>query len=71
MKENISNYKPISLILVPGKIIEMIILGVIEKHLKKNAVIGYRQHGFTRGKSCLTNLIYLYNKVIQLGSQTM
>lgn len=32
-----------------------IILGAI---LKNNAVIGQSQHGFTKGKSCLTNLIF-------------
>lgn len=69
MKENVSNYRPIGLILLPGKNIERIILGVIEKHLKNNAVIGHRQHGFMRGKSCLTDLISFYNKVIHLGSQ--
>jgi len=69
MKENVSNYRPIGLILLLGKNIEKIILGVIEKHLKDNAVIGHRQHGFMRGKSCLTDLISFYNKVIHLGSQ--
>ncbi|KAJ7409009.1 hypothetical protein WISP_116997 [Willisornis vidua] len=40
----------------------MIILGVIEKHVKDNTVIGHSQHGFTRGKSCLSNLISFYDK---------
>ena len=44
-------------------------LGVIEKHLKDNAVIGPSQHGFTRGKSCLTNLISFYDKVTHRADQ--
>lgn len=42
-KDNPGNYRPVSLTSVPGKIME-IILGVIEKHLKDNAVIGHSQH---------------------------
>ncbi|KAJ7422591.1 hypothetical protein BTVI_13531 [Pitangus sulphuratus] len=56
------NYRPVSLTSVTGKIMEKIILRVIEKHLKDNAVIGQSQHSFMRGKSCLSNLISLYEK---------
>ena len=56
-KEDPGNYRPVSLTSVPAKIMEKVILGVIEKHLRDNAVIGHSQHGFTSGKSCLTNLI--------------
>lgn len=42
---------------------EKITLGTVERHLKNNAVIRYSEHGFTKGKSCLTNSIYLYGKV--------
>ncbi|KFP57002.1 hypothetical protein N323_03318, partial [Cathartes aura] len=38
-KEDPGNYKPVSLTSVPGKIMEKVILGVIEKHLRDNAVI--------------------------------
>lgn len=38
-KEDPTNYRPVSLTLGPGKIIEKIILGVIEKCLKDNALI--------------------------------
>ena len=38
-------------------------LGVIEKHLKYDVVIGHSQHGFTRGRYCLMNLISFYDKV--------
>lgn len=54
-KEDPSNYRPVTLTSVPGKIIEKIILGVIEKHLKVNAVISQSQRGFMKGKPRLTN----------------
>jgi len=46
-----------------------IILGVIEKHVRDNAVTGRNQHWFKRGKSCLTNLISFYDKVTHLVDQ--
>ncbi|KAK4816018.1 hypothetical protein QYF61_011008 [Mycteria americana] len=48
---------------------EKVILGVIERHLRDNTVICHSQHRFTRGKSCLTNLISFYDKVTHLIDQ--
>lgn len=41
--ENPGNYRPVSLTSVPGEIMEKIILGVIEKHLRDNSVSGQNQ----------------------------
>ncbi|GAB0206625.1 mitochondrial enolase superfamily member 1 [Grus japonensis] len=68
-KEDPGTYRPVSLTSVPGKIMEKIMLGVIEKHLKDNAVIGHSQHGFVRGRACLTNLVSFYDKVAHLVDQ--
>ena len=48
MREDPGNYRPVSLNLVPGKIMEKIILGIIERHLKNNAIIRHSQHGLTK-----------------------
>jgi len=69
VREDPGNYRPVSLTSAPGKITEQIILGTIERHLKNSATIRHRQHGFTKGKSCLTNLISFYGKVTCLGDE--
>ncbi|PKU48510.1 hypothetical protein llap_1138 [Limosa lapponica baueri] len=40
---------------------EWLILGVISEHLEEKKAIRSSQHGFTKGKSRLTNLIAFYN----------
>jgi len=42
---------------------EKIILGTVERQVKNNAITRQSQHGFTKGKSCLTNLISFCGKV--------
>ncbi|GAB0178679.1 mitochondrial enolase superfamily member 1 [Grus japonensis] len=40
---------------------EQVVLGVINKRVEKEKVMGSDQHGFTRGKSCLSNLIAFHD----------
>ncbi|KAJ7401342.1 hypothetical protein BTVI_96991 [Pitangus sulphuratus] len=47
-KEDPENYRPVCLTSVPGKILEKIILGNIEKHLQVDTIIGHSQHGSMR-----------------------
>ncbi|PKU46275.1 rna-directed dna polymerase from mobile element jockey-like [Limosa lapponica baueri] len=62
-KEDPGNYRPISLTSVPEKIVERLVLDVISKHIEDKEVIGSGQHGFTKGKSCSTNLIDFYDVI--------
>ena len=51
------NYTPVSLTSVICKLMESIIKDEIIKHLNISKLINGSQHGFTKGRSCLTNLL--------------
>ncbi|PKU47570.1 rna-directed dna polymerase from mobile element jockey- hypothetical protein [Limosa lapponica baueri] len=61
MKEDPEKYMAVSLTSIPRKVMEQLILDVTCKHVEEKKVIGSGQHGFTKGKSCLTNLIVFYD----------
>ena len=65
-KDDPGSYRPISLTSVSGKVMERIISGTIMDQLKVNLGIRPSQHRFMNGRSCMTNLIWFYDKVTHL-----
>jgi hypothetical protein len=57
------NYRPVSLTSIIGKIFEAIIKDNIVEHLEKYKILNSSQHGFTKGKSCLTNILSFMESV--------
>ena len=56
-KASPGNYRPVSLTSVCCKIVESIIKDDLLRHLKSNKLINTSQHGFTKNRSCTTNLL--------------
>ena len=52
-----------SLTSVVGKVLETLIKDRMRNHLNKYKLIKGSQHGFTKGSSCLTNLLEFYEAV--------
>ena len=51
------NYRPISLTSVACKVMEKLVKEIVLNHFISNELFTPHQHGFTRGKSCTTNLL--------------
>ena len=59
-----SNYRPISLTCIICKVYEQVIRKHIFNHVK--SVISSKQHGFTTGRSCLSNLLESLDRVFDM-----
>lgn len=57
-KEDLENYRSVSLTSVLGKVIEQTILSAIIQHVQGKHEIGLSQHGFMKGTFCLTNFVF-------------
>ena len=58
------NYRPVSLTSVVGKICEIIIKEKWVEYLENKEIIKNSQYGFRKGRSCVTNLLSFYTRVI-------
>ena len=58
-----SDMRPISLLPLPGKILEHIISARLKKYLDVNAILTEKQHGFRKKQSTLSAIIKLLNEI--------
>ncbi|KAF1478502.1 Mitochondrial proton/calcium exchanger protein, partial [Pygoscelis antarcticus] len=65
-KEDPGNYRPVSLTLVLGKVMEQIILSAITWHVQDNQVMRPSQHGFMKGRENLISIAELINAMKQI-----
>jgi len=63
-KSKVENYRPVSLTPFYGKVLEKIIKKHIETFLIETNFVNDSQHGFRKGRSCLSNLLVCQNSVI-------
>lgn len=67
-KEDPENSRPVSLSLIPGKVVEKLILETISRHIWEKKIIRSSQHGF-KGRSWLANLNEFYSEMNGLVSE--
>ena len=60
------NYRPVSLTSIVGKIYERVIKERWMEHLERHKVLTNSQFGFRKGRSCSTNLLSFYLRVIDV-----
>uniref|UniRef100_A0A8C3IEJ8 Reverse transcriptase domain-containing protein n=1 Tax=Chrysemys picta bellii TaxID=8478 RepID=A0A8C3IEJ8_CHRPI len=65
-KSDSGNYRPVSLTSVVCKVLEKILKEKVVEDLEVNGNCDKLQHGFTKGRSCQTNLISFFEKVTDL-----
>ena len=62
-RNSADNYRPVSLTSLICKVFETIIRDSMMHYLEDNGLIRDSQHGFRKGRSCLTNLLTFMDKV--------
>ena len=65
-REEPLNYRPVSLTSVVSKMCEKIIKERWMKYLVKENILTAKQFGFREGRSCVTNLMSFYSRVIDV-----
>ena len=61
-RNDAGNYRPVSLTSVLCKIMEAIVKDRLMEFVEESNIISNAQHGFRKGKSCLTNLLESFEK---------
>ena len=65
-KDDIENYRPISLTCLVMKTFERIIRKGLVAYLEVNQKMNKNQHGFRQGRSCLSQLLEHYDNILKV-----
>ena len=65
----LKNYRPVSLISVRGMVLERCVGIQMEDHFEENQLLQDFQFGFRRNKSCISELLTLFNKLLRFKEQ--
>ena len=65
-RKEAGNYRPVSLTSQVCKLLESVIRDAIVDHLETNGLILDSQHGFRRGRSCLSNMMTFLDKATRI-----
>src|SRR5437867_6536544 len=65
-KSLVENYRPVSLTVFFGKVLEKIIKQRIDTFLEVKGYVKNTQHGFMKGRSCLTNLLVNQHSIMKI-----
>ena len=72
-KADPANYRPVSLTSHVIKVFERVIRNTLVEYLEGNFLLSAKQHGFRKGRSCLTQLLAHYDNIVRnlnSGSET-
>ena len=56
-RSKVGNYRPVAVTSIPCKMLERIIRKSLVEHIEVNSLFSKDQHGFSKNRSCLTNLL--------------
>ena len=62
-RNNVENYRPISVLPLCGKLFEKIIYDDLYKYLETNSILNINQSGFRAGDSCINQLISITHEI--------
>ena len=62
-KQNVKNYRPVSLLPICGKIFERLIYNVMYDFLTENDLLSPNQSGFRSGDSCINQLYSINHEI--------
>ena len=57
-----NNYRPAALLPIISKVMECVLDDLIRQYLSERQLMSLHQHGFVRGRSCLTNLLHCHEE---------